>query len=197
MKKQNMIVIVLLTFILGMAGPSRAQEIIQSLNVNLTLYGAAGHGNIRIGTKELIRHFTGTNVPNGHLYLVTPAGNTPGIIGNLNAYLRITQGQTTILEIHSPTEFNLYQDVAPLPSSGTPRLIRALNRFSIDSGSIRAELQGIGLWSVPRRAIGGVDVSGEGSFHCDVNGWISIFNVTESVAPARGIITAGQPHVGS
>ena len=197
MIKKITIAVAIVSFLLGTALQGHAQEIVQSLNVNLTIYDAGGRGTIHIGTKELIRHFTGTNVPHGHLFLVTPAGNAPGATGNLNAFLRIKRGSETVLEITSPTQFNVYQDVAPLPPSGTPRFIRAVNRFSIDSGSVRAELQGLGLWSVPHRTVNGVNVSGTGAFQSSVNGWISIFNVTQSVAPVRGVITAGQPHVGS
>jgi len=195
MKNKIAITVAVVSFILGTALPGYAQEIVQSLSVNLTIYDAAGRGTIIIGTEQMIRHFTGTNVPNGHLLLVTPPGNPPGAIGNLNAFLRITRGSETVLEIHSPDQFNLFQDVAPLPASGTPRSIRAVNRFSIDSGSVRAELQGLGIWSVPRAPVHDVDVSGTGSFQCSVNGWISIFNVTESLAPVRGSIIAGQPRV--
>jgi hypothetical protein len=197
MKNKTAIAVAILSLVLGTFLPAHAQEIVQSLQVNLVIYDAAGRGTITIGTSQLIRHFTGSNVHNGRLLLVTPAGNAPGEIGNLNAFLRIKRGSETVLEIHSPTEFNIYQDVAPLRPGGTPRFIRAVNRFSIDSGSIRAELQGIGLWSVPRRTVNGVNVSGTGSFQCSVNGWISIFNVTQSDVPVRGVIIAGQPHVGS
>jgi hypothetical protein len=60
----------------------------------------------------LIGYFAGTNVPNGHLYLVTPMGNVPGVLGDLNGFLRITSGTTTVLEIPSPGQFNIYQDSA-------------------------------------------------------------------------------------
>ena len=46
----------------------------------------------------------------------------------------------------------------------------ALNRFSIDSGSVRAELQGFSLWTISRRLVNGVDTSGTGIFRSSVNG---------------------------
>ena len=185
-----------LLFLLGTLLPSYAQYLVQSVNVNLTAYDTVNNRTIRIGTRELIHYFAGTNVPNGHLYLVTPAGNAAGTIGNLNAFLRITSGRTTVLEISSPNEFNLYQDYAALRTNGPAISSRALNRFSIDSGSVRAELQGISTWNVPRGLVNGVDVSGTGSFQSSVNGWMSVYNVTESVAPIKGTIAVGSPQAG-
>jgi hypothetical protein len=139
----------------------------------------------------------GTNVPNGHLYLVTPMGNAPGTTGDLNAFLRITSGATTVLEITSPTQFNLFQDVAALKTTGTTISSHALNRFSIDSGSVRAELQGISTWNISQKVVNGVDVSGSGAFHSNVNGWISIYSVTQESVPISGTISAASPKPGS
>ena len=122
--------------------------------------------------------------------------NAAGVQGNLNAFLRITSGTTTVLEISSPNEFNIYQDYAALRTNGAAISSRALNRFSIDSGSVRAELQGISTWSVPRGLVNGVDVSGTGSFQSAVNGWMAVYNVTQSVDPIKGTITAGRPKPG-
>ncbi len=187
-------------FILGTVVQSQAQNLLQSLNVNLTAYDTVSNQTIRIGTKQLIQYFAGTNVSNGHLYLVTPMGNAPGTTGDLNAFLRITSGATTVLEIPSPNQFNLYQDYAALRTSGTTVSSHALNRFSIDSGSVRAELQGISTWSIWLGLVNGVDVSGTGSFQSSVNGWIAIYNVTqpgEPGVPVSGIIVASRPRPGS
>jgi len=138
----------------------------------------------------------GTNVLNGHLYLVTPMGNAPGTTGGLSAFLRITSGATTVLEITSPTQFNVYQDVAALRTNGLTIVTHALNRFSIDSGSVRGELQGISTWNISQRPVKGVDVSGTGSFQSSVNGWIAIYNVTQEGVPVSGVIVAGRPTPG-
>lgn len=196
MNKKIKILAAGMSFILGTLLPSHAQYLLQSVNANLTAYDTVGNRTVHIGTRELIQNFAGTNVPNGQLYLVTPLGNPAGFIGNLNAFLRITSGTTTVLEIPSPNEFNLYQDYVALRTNGAAISTRALNRFSIDSGSIRAELQGISTWSVPRGLVNGADVSGTGSFQSSVNGWISIYNVTESIAPVKGTIAVGNAKPG-
>ena len=182
--------------LLGTAVQSHAQNLIQTLSVSLTAYDTLGNRTIRIGTRELIQYFAGTNLPNGHLYLVTPMGNVPGITGDLNAFLRITSGTTTVLEILSPNQFNLFQDAAALRASGMTIYSRALNRFSIDSGSVRGELQGISTWSISRALVNSVDVSGTGSFQSIVNGWITIYNVTQPVVPVSGSIVASRPKPG-
>jgi len=183
-------------FILGTTVQSHAQNYIQSLSVSLTAYDTVGNRTFSIGTQELIQYFLGTNIPNGHLYLVTPVGNAPGTIGDLNAFLRITEGTTTILEITSPNEFNLFQDAAASRTNKTTITIYAINRFSIDSGAIRAELQGISNWSIPRGLVNGENLSGTGSFQSNVNGWITIYNVTQPIIPIVGAIVASKPTLG-
>ncbi len=197
MKRQMKIAVGGLLLILGTIAQSHAQYLVQSLSVSLTAYDTVGNRTFKIGTKDLIQYFVGTNVPGGHLLLVTPAGNAPGATGDLNAFLRITSGATTVLEIPSPTQFNLFQDVAALKTSGMTISSHALNRFSIDSGSVRAELQGISTWKIPLALVNGVDVSGSGSFQSNVNGWISIYNVTQSIVPVSGNIVASSPKPGS
>jgi hypothetical protein len=182
-----------LTFILGLVANSVAQSLVQPLNVSLTAYDARGHRTVKIGTKDLIRYFAGTDVPDARLFLVTPVGNTPGTTGNLNAFLRIKSGAATVLDITSPNEFNFYQDVATLKTNGVHISAHAINRFSIDNGGVRAELQGISTWSVLRRLLHGDDTGGAGSFHSSVNGWLWIYNVTESMVPIRGSIVGGRP----
>lgn len=190
MKRRSKLALALV--IMGMALASHAQNLVQSLTVNLTAYDAVNNREVRIGTSQLIRYLVGSNLVSGRLYLVTPIGNAPGATGNLNAFLRISQGATTVLEIPSPGEFNLYQDYAALRTAGA----HSLNRFSIDSGSVQAELQGISTWSISHRMVGGVDVSGTGVFRSTVNGWISIFNATQDRAPVKGTIAAGSPRPG-
>jgi hypothetical protein len=196
MKRKPGIVVASALFILGIVAQGHAQNLIQPLNVRLTGYNTVNNRTIKIGTRELIQHLAGTNVLNGHLYLVTPMGNAPGTTGGLGAFLRITSGTTTVLEITSPNQFNVYQDIAALRTNGLTISTHALNRFSIDSGSVRGELQGISTWNISQRPVKGVDVSGTGSFQSSVNGWIAIYNVTQEAVPVSGIIVAGRPTPG-
>ena len=182
MKKGMSVTVASALLTIGTIVASHAQNLVQPLSVNLVAYDTATARTVRIGTPQLIRHFTGSNVLGGHLYLVTPGGNAPGSTGNLNAFLRITKGSETLLEITSPDQFNLYQDFAAVKGSSS----HALNRFSIDSGSVRAELQGVSTWTLSQ--------GGTGPFHSSVNGWIAIFNVTElNGVPVKGTISAGFP----
>lgn len=196
MKRLLRIVVTGMVLMLGIVAQSHAQNLVQPLIVSLTAYDTSNNQPLRIGTRELIAHLTGTNVPNGRLYLVTPAGNTPGQIGNLGAFIRITSGTKTVLEIPSPSQFNVYQDAATLKTNGTRIAGHALNRFSIDSGSVRAELQGLSTWNISLAPVSGVDTSGAGWFLSSVNGWIGIHNVTQQFAPASGAILAGPPKAG-
>lgn len=196
MKQKFRIAVAGVMFILGTIAPSHAQNLVQSLKVSLTAYGPVNGQVIKIGTSQLIQYFMGTNVSDGHLYLVTPAGNPPGTIGNLNAFLRITSGTTTVAEIPSPTQFNIYQDFAALKTNGTVISAHALNRFSFDSGYVRGELQGFSTWNIKATPVNGVDLSGTGSFVSNVNGWMAIFNVTQVSVPVRGVIIASAPKAG-
>jgi hypothetical protein len=182
--------------LLGAITPSHAQNLVQSLKVSLTAYDTVDGHAIRIGTSQLIQHFMGTNVPNGHLYLVTPVANPPGTIGNLNAFLRITSGTNTVWEISSPNMFNIYQDYAALKPKGNVVSAHALNRFSFDTGYVRGELQGLSTWNIKTGLVNGMDLSGTGSFVSTVNGWMSIFNVTQDSVPVSGYISAGSPKAG-
>jgi hypothetical protein len=80
-----------------------------------------------------------------------------------------------------------------LRTNGLTISTHALNRFSIDSGYVRAELQGISTWKISQKPVNGVDVSGTGLFQSSVNGWIAIYNVTQEVVPISGVIVAGRP----
>jgi hypothetical protein len=171
----------------------QAQNLVQPLTVNLTAYDSADGHAIRIGTAQFIRYLTGSDVTKGRLVLVTPPGNTPGTIGALGSFLRITSGNTTVLEIPSPGEFNLYQDYAALTTRGSRTSGKALNRFSIDSGSVRGELQGFSTWTIRTEPVRGTDVSGTGTFASKVNGWLEITDVTQGTAVVTGTIAAGAP----
>lgn len=192
MRTKIKIAVAAAVLLLGTVVHSQAQNLVQTLSVKLTAYDTDGRV-IKIGTSQLIQYIMGTNVPNGHLYLVTPGGNAPGTTGNLNAFLRITSGLTTVMEIPSPTQFNIYQDVASLKTKGTVISSHAINRFSFDTGYVRGELQGISTWNISAAPVNGVDLSGTGSFVSTVNGWMSIFNVTQDSAPVSGYIYAGRP----
>ena len=180
-------------FILATVVQSHAQNLVQPLSVNLVAFDTVGNQTIRIGTQQFIRYLWGTNVPNGHLYLVTPAPNAPGTTDALGAFLRITSGTTTLYEIPSGTEFNLYQDVAVLRTNRDIIYTHALNRFSFDTGYVRAELQGISTWTIWLAPFKGVDVSGAGAFTSQVNGWADIYNGTHSIAPISGTIIGLRP----
>jgi len=173
----------------------QAQNLVQPLTVNLTAYDSGDGHTIRIGTAQFIKYLAGQDVPHGRLLLVTPSGNAPGTIGGLGAFLRITSGNTIILEIPSPSEFNVYQDVAALTTKGAKVSGQALNRFSIDSGSVRSELQGFSKWTINTNPVHGEDVSGTGTFMSKVNGWLQIVDVTQGTAVVTGTIAAGTPKV--
>ena len=196
MKRQIRIAVGTALLLLATLVQSHAQNLVQTLGVSLVAYDAERNRTISIGTPQLIQYLWGTNVPNGRLYLVTPMGNPPGMTGPLNAFLRLTRGTNILYEFSSVTEFNLYQDVAVLRTNGLTISTHALNRFSFDTGGVRAELQGISTWNISRRLVNGVDLSGTGSFLSSVNGWIGIYSVTQSVMPIKGSIIASSPKLG-
>ncbi len=195
MKRNLVIAVAGALFILGTIVQIHAQNLVQSLSVNLIAYNTASNRVFTIGTQQLIRYLWGTNVPNGHLYLVTPTGNAPGTTGPLNAFLRITSGTTVLYEIPSVTQFNVYQDLVALKTNGLTITTHALNRFSIDSGSVRAELQGLSTWNISQARVNGVDLSGTGSFTAPVNGWFALYDVL-SPTPVGGRIVASRPKYG-
>jgi len=187
------IAVVSVLLMVGTLANSVAQNLVQSLTVSLTAQDPDRNRTVIITTATLIKYLVGSSVPNGRLYLVTPAGNSPGQTDNLHAFLRVKSGSRTILEVPSPDQFNLYQDVASLRNFGsTIVLSRAINRFSLDNGTIRWELQGIADWIIFKRTSHGVDMSGAGSFTSHVNGWLQIQNVI-GMAPVSGLIIAGAP----
>src|SRR5436190_2901948 len=102
MKQTQKSVIASALLILGLVANSSAQNLVQSLNVNLVAYDTGSGRTIRIGTPQLIRYFLGSNVFGARLLLVTPSGNAPGTVGNLGAFLRIKKGSSTLYEISSP-----------------------------------------------------------------------------------------------
>jgi len=197
MKQTIKIAVVSALIIMGVVASGCAQNLVQSLSVNLTIHDPDRNRTITVTTSSLIRYLVGSSVPNGRLYLVTPVGNTPGQTGDLNAFLRITSGGRTILEVTSPDQFNLYQDTAALRNFNSTTLLSfALNRFSIDSGSVRWELQGLGGWIIYKKTVHGVDISGSGMFTAHVNGWIQIQGVV-GMAPVTGTIIATIPSPGA
>ena len=184
---------VLVAFLsLGTIAQSAAQNLVQDLNVDLFLYKDVNNETIRMGTPELITYLWGSPVADGHLYLVTPKRNVPGQIGALGAFLRITSGTKTVYNIPSVSQFNLYQDYAAKRSYPPALFFRTLNRFSFDTGAIRAELQGVSLWSIQQTPVNGVDLSGAGAFTCTLSGWMQIYSVNPSPLVMRGTIIAGQ-----
>jgi hypothetical protein len=193
------IAFVALLLFLATAAQIRAENLIQPLSVSLVAYDTVGNRILSIGTQQFIRYLLGTNVADGHLYLVTPVGNSPGQTGALNGFLRITSGSTIIYEIPSISQFNLYQDVSVLSASGGGLLhaSAAINRFSFDTGAVRAELQGISTWTIWNFRTNGVPLWGAGAFTSHVNGWMNIYNVTHSEAPVSGTIIALRPTPGS
>src|SRR5258706_4811127 len=185
--------IVALLLLLGTVAHSHAQILVQPLKVNISLFDTEGNRKIQIYTTNFINYIMGTNVPNGKLYLVTPMGNPPGTTGALGAWLRIKSNGKIIYEVPSITQFNIYQDVSILTTTSTKITARALNRFSFDTGSVRAELQGFSTWTIWRGLIQGQDVTGTGTFNSRANGWMDINNVTHGSALAQALIIAYEP----
>ena len=182
-----------LLLLLGTAAHSHAQNLVQPMFVNLTIFDTVGNRTINVQTTNFINYIMGTNVPNGKLFLVTPMGNAPGTLGALGAWLRIKSGATTIYEVPSVSQFNIYQDVSILTTTSTKITARALNRFSFDTGAVRAELQGFSTWTIWRGLIQGQDVTGTGTFTCRGNGWMDIYNVTHGSALVQAQILAREP----
>jgi hypothetical protein len=171
---------------LGAVTQSNAQQVVQNLSINLTAYSSTNGTTVRafhITTRDVIRYFVGTNVPNGHLLLVSPAG-PPITSDNLGVFLRITQGTETVLEVPSPDSFNIFQDSSTATIAGSRITTRASNRFSIDFGGFHAELQGFTTWNASSQTPGG-----QGSFSSSVNGWSTVDDVTQALSPTKGTIS--------
>jgi hypothetical protein len=185
---------------LGAVTPSLAQtNLVQSLTFSLTAIDEptlTTTKKIRIVTKDVIRLFASTNVTKGQLWLVTPDTGTPGTIGNLNSFLRITSGATTVLEVPTPDSFNLFQDYASSSIKGNTTTVSAINRFSIDYGGFHSELQGFSTWKFVYKTVQGINVGGSGSFTSSVNGRGTEDGVTQADVPMQGTITAGAPKPG-
>jgi len=171
---------------------SQAQNLVQTLKVSLVGYNNETGRAFSINTADVIRYFMGTNIPGGQLQLVTPVGNPPGSTGNLNAFLRVAQRGVPLLDVTSPTQFNLFQDTAVVVTKNATDISRAINRFSIDYGYLHAELEGFSTWKIRTTPLNGNDVSGSGSFTSTVNGTATVDGVT-SFSPVRGTITASAP----
>jgi hypothetical protein len=196
MKKILKGVICCAAVMLGIVTQSHAANLIQEMTVNLTIYDTVGNRVLYADTPQFIRYLMGTNVPDGHLYLVTPPGNSPGETGALGSHLRITSGSRIIYQIPSVSQFNLYQDVSVLtPSGNVTYSFAAINRFSFDTGYVRAELQGISTWTFFYDVVNGVSLSGAGRFTSRVNGWINVYGVTHSISPTSGTVFANKATV--
>jgi hypothetical protein len=188
---------VLLSILLAIGAATQlcAENLVQTLNVSLVGHRPEHNGKtFVITTRDFIRYFIGTNVPNGVLQLVTPSGNPPGSVGNLNAFLRIRQNGKNLMEISTPNQFNLFQDSAALTTLNGTLTSHAINRFSIDFGYLHAELQGFSTWTIATHPWNGHDRSGSGSFVSSVNGTATVDTFT-LFAPVRGTITASPPKV--
>lgn len=193
--KRNKLTLGLTALLLAGALQSNAQNLVQTLRISLITYNSETGKALSINTRDVIRYFTGENVPGARLELVTPAANQPGGVGNLNAYLRVVQKSGEVLtEVTSPDQFNLFQDTAVATAKGSAVLSRAINRFSIDFAQLHAELQGFSNWKIRTSPVRGEDLSGAGSFTSAVNGIVTVDGVTQ-YSPARGTVTASAPHL--
>jgi hypothetical protein len=201
MERITRIAAVLTLLSLGSITQTYAQSnLVQTLNIRLVAYNPSQNSNnvqlVRITTKDVIQAFAGTAVPKGQLQLVTPPGNQPGTIGDLNAFLRVTSGNNVVTTIPSPASFNLFQDGAIVKTGGNHTASHALNRFSIDFGAFHAELQGHSTWNIVSKNQQGLDLGGSGSFTSSVNGVSTWDSVTVADVPTQGTITASAPKPG-
>jgi len=181
--------------------PSRAQNALQPINFALVAYDQptpTATKLIRFGNKDIIRYFAGTNVPNGQLLLVTPLAS--GVLtntGNMNAFLRITQRQTTILEVPTPDSFNLFQDSISVSRHLTSTAATGTDRFSIDFGGFHAELQALNNWFTGHEGTRTNNIrfpTGIGRFSAfGASGEGTIDGVTQTGVPISGTITGGTP----
>jgi hypothetical protein len=201
MERKTKIAAALLLLSLGSIAQTQAQSnLVQTLNIRLVAYNPSQNSNnvqlVRITTKDVIQAFAGSAVPKGQLQLVTPPGNQPGMTGDLNAFLRVTSGNTTVTTVPSPDSFNLFQDGAIVQTRGSHTVSHSLNRFSIDFGAFHAELQGYSTWNIVSKSQGGIDLGGSGPFTSNVNGVSTWDNVTISEVPTQGTVTASAPKPG-
>ena len=201
MKDKSGLAVIGALLVFGSIATGSAQNLVQNLSINLTAVNQTDTNSIksmRVTTKDVITYLNGgTPVSNGRLLLITPPGNTPGEGGvDLNAFLRITSGNNTVVEVPTPDSFNLFQDFASLSSHGANSTTYAVNRFSFDFNSYHSELQGYSLWHSVEKTVSGVDLSGTGSFSSTVNGEVTIDGVTNGQIPVRGTVTASAPVVG-
>ena len=175
---------------------SPGQNLVQNLTINLVAFDHVASGQVRITTRDVITYFAQTNIPGARLQLVTPGGNPPGTLGNLNAFLRVVKGEEILFEVPSPTAFNLYQDFAAIQTVGTRTSGRTIDRFSFEFGLFQAELQGFSTWNFVERTVDGVSVSGSGAFVSTVNGAVTVDGVTDEGIPTHGTIGASAPRPG-
>jgi len=194
--------------VLAAAGEVRAQNVAQTLNVNLTAYspGSGTTANrIKINSKNLITFLGGGGSTNGsssrsqQLQLVHVTGGGADTNGNIGAFLRVVNGSgknnnnstngnnNIVFEVPTPDNFNLFQDLATTDSRGNRTITFATDRFSLAFGTIAWELQGFTTWTSASAS------DPFGSFHSTVNGFVSIDGVTQGSVPVSGTITGSAP----
>ena len=196
--------------VMGAACHGIAQNAVQTLSFTLVAYDQptpTTTRQVRFTSKDIIRYFIGTNVSGGQLLLVTPiASGAQTNTGNMNAFLRIVKGNTTLMEVPTPDSFNFFQDGVSTSSRGGVVTSFATDRFSIDFQEFHAELQGFTTWSSGRQThivvLGSPliltkpsnpAVSGIGSFSSTLSGTGTIDEVTQFGVPIQGTVTGGTP----
>ncbi len=190
----------------GTVASTEGQNAVQPLSVSLTAFSQSSPTTttrIRITNKDLIRYFTGTNITGAQLFLVTPvASQAASSLGNLNAFLRITKGNTTLLEVQTPDSFNFYQDGVSIGVRGN-QITSSLGtvRYSVAFAGFQAELQAFNTWTIPMasrlgRTTSTIPTLGTTSFSGAVSGTGTIEGVTGPVTPMQGTVTGGVPKAG-
>jgi hypothetical protein len=197
----NRALLISASLLVGAAMQSSGQNAAQALTISLTVYDQSTPQSvkpIRITSKDLIRLFAGTNVARGQLFLITPlASGALTNTGNLNAFLRVTQGASptnTIVEAQTPDSFNFFQDAIVTTTHNTSITSIGIDRFSIAYGDLQAELQGSSAWNYHQRFARGTPPTGISAFTMNaVSGTGTIVNVTQNWVPIQGTIAAGTP----
>jgi hypothetical protein len=190
---------------IGAAMQSSGQNAVQLLAVTMTAVDQPTPTTtkaIRFTSKDLIRYFTGSNVVNGQLFLVTPlASGALTNTGNMNSFLRITQGKTTVMEVQTPDSFNFFQDAVSTSRSRFGITSYGTDRYSLDFGGFHAELQTFNTWSTMPVGLNPIFRTlvpdGTGSFTSStVTGEGTIDGVTQPGVPMLGSISGGTPVAG-
>ena len=159
---RNAITAILVGFLGFVAANSKsnAQNVVQNLNIGLTVYNHnATVRSLHISTRDIIRCFVGTNAPGSKLLLVMPENPSPDSSNNMGAFLRVTFNDGSSMDVSSPVSFNLFQ----ASSTAAGNHIYAFNQFSIDFRQFHAEIFGLCTWTMSASNPGG-----QGSFHGSV-----------------------------